>query len=281
MEDDIPFPMGSLTDDQTDAAEEYQIPVEELIPNSVRHGLDPQTLSKPLDPAVYGYDINQMRERPWAKPGADKSDYFNYGFEEESWRAYCALQAQGIQSLRARADKFIAEILSSNGAAQSSASPVGGFQSTYGAQAADRSKFYKTQLCNSYLAGSCPKGLSCNFAHGQAELRQFVYSGDRPMAPAAAPMPPAVPIPTGLPPLASMPPLMPTLMPPQMPRPTGEGVLSAPAMPYVPMQTPIMSAPVMPPQPQPLSVAALPKGPAGFRMVPAQKRDRSPDNMTY
>jgi hypothetical protein len=31
-------------------------------------------------------------ERPWNKPGADITDYFNYGFNEESWNAYCKKQ---------------------------------------------------------------------------------------------------------------------------------------------------------------------------------------------
>lgn len=285
MADDIPF--GSLTDDLQDAADgnQHEIPVEELIPNSVRYGLDPQTLSKPLDPSIYGYDISQMKERPWAKPGADKSDYFNYGFDEESWKAYCALQAQGIQSLRARADKFVAEILASNGAAQSSVNPTGGYlHGPYGTQPPpERSRYYKTQICSSYMTGTCTKGPACNFAHGQHELRPYSHAGDRPPVSVGmgAPMPPPVPVTAGVPPLVSlpsMPPMMPPTIPP--PRPSGgEGVLSAP-MPFVPQQ-PMMAPPVVQQQPQPISVSALPKGPAGFRMVPAQKRDRSPENMTY
>lgn len=31
-------------------------------------------------------------EKPWLQPGADVSDYFNYGFDEESWRIYCERQ---------------------------------------------------------------------------------------------------------------------------------------------------------------------------------------------
>ncbi|TGZ84918.1 Fip1-domain-containing protein [Ascodesmis nigricans] len=31
-------------------------------------------------------------EKPWRKPGADVSDYFNYGFDEFTWTAYCAKQ---------------------------------------------------------------------------------------------------------------------------------------------------------------------------------------------
>ncbi|KAM4549133.1 uncharacterized protein fip1l1a [Odontesthes bonariensis] len=32
-------------------------------------------------------------KKPWRKPEADISDYFNYGFNEETWSAYCKKQA--------------------------------------------------------------------------------------------------------------------------------------------------------------------------------------------
>lgn len=50
-----------------------------------------------------------MDDKPWRKPGADITDYFNYGFNEETWRAYCERQKQmrlnesgvGLQGLSA------------------------------------------------------------------------------------------------------------------------------------------------------------------------------------
>lgn len=33
-----------------------------------------------------------MVEKPWQKPGADISDYFNYGFDERTWRMYVQKQ---------------------------------------------------------------------------------------------------------------------------------------------------------------------------------------------
>ena len=33
-----------------------------------------------------------MDDRPWRKPGADITDYFNYGFTEETWNTYCERQ---------------------------------------------------------------------------------------------------------------------------------------------------------------------------------------------
>jgi len=31
-------------------------------------------------------------EKPWRKPGSDVTDYFNYGFDEFTWTAYCQKQ---------------------------------------------------------------------------------------------------------------------------------------------------------------------------------------------
>ncbi|KAI8990654.1 hypothetical protein BD414DRAFT_535932 [Trametes punicea] len=69
-------------------------------------GLDPNTLppatappSHPsINPSMPGmidgrsileYDLNAMAEKPWRRPGSDLSDWFNYGFDEISWEAYC------------------------------------------------------------------------------------------------------------------------------------------------------------------------------------------------
>ena len=40
----------------------------------------------------YDYDIASMEDKPWRKPGADISDWFNYGFNEETWQAYSEKQ---------------------------------------------------------------------------------------------------------------------------------------------------------------------------------------------
>ncbi|KAH8110680.1 hypothetical protein DFH11DRAFT_760107 [Phellopilus nigrolimitatus] len=69
-------------------------------------GLDPSTLpptrappSHPvIDPNVPGVfdgrsifeiDMTNLAEKPWRRPGSDLSDWFNYGFDELSWEAYC------------------------------------------------------------------------------------------------------------------------------------------------------------------------------------------------
>ena len=35
---------------------------------------------------------SEYDDKPWRKPGTDLSDYFNYGFNEDSWFKYCDRQ---------------------------------------------------------------------------------------------------------------------------------------------------------------------------------------------
>ncbi|CAG8827829.1 2731_t:CDS:2 [Gigaspora margarita] len=44
--------------------------------------------------SIYDVDLNSVEDKPWRKPGADVTDYFNYGFNEYIWKAYCAKQKQ-------------------------------------------------------------------------------------------------------------------------------------------------------------------------------------------
>ncbi|KAF5368170.1 hypothetical protein D9758_018422 [Tetrapyrgos nigripes] len=39
--------------------------------------------------SIFEVDINAMADKPWRRPGSDISDWFNYGFDEISWEAYC------------------------------------------------------------------------------------------------------------------------------------------------------------------------------------------------
>lgn len=39
-------------------------------------------------------DAKALIDRPWLAPGADPTDWFNYGFEEETWKLYCQKQIQ-------------------------------------------------------------------------------------------------------------------------------------------------------------------------------------------
>ncbi|TPX41475.1 hypothetical protein CcCBS67573_g10574 [Chytriomyces confervae] len=41
---------------------------------------------------LFDLDLDGVEDKPWRKPGADITDYFNFGFNEVSWRAYCNKQ---------------------------------------------------------------------------------------------------------------------------------------------------------------------------------------------
>lgn len=47
-------------------------------------------------PTIFNYNFDRPRsEKPWLNPQNDISDYFNYGFNEETWRVY-VLQIQEL-----------------------------------------------------------------------------------------------------------------------------------------------------------------------------------------
>ena len=41
---------------------------------------------------MYEFNLDSIEDKPWRKPGADITDYFNYGFNEDTWKAYCEKQ---------------------------------------------------------------------------------------------------------------------------------------------------------------------------------------------
>ncbi|KRY77654.1 Pre-mRNA 3'-end-processing factor FIP1, partial [Trichinella pseudospiralis] len=41
---------------------------------------------------IFDVDIATIEAKPWREPGADVTDYFNYGFTEETWQTYCERQ---------------------------------------------------------------------------------------------------------------------------------------------------------------------------------------------
>ncbi|KAI5188543.1 hypothetical protein NECID01_0156 [Nematocida sp. AWRm77] len=45
---------------------------------------------------TYGIDSDTIADKPWKKPGEDITDYFNYGFNEVTWKEYISKQ-KGIR----------------------------------------------------------------------------------------------------------------------------------------------------------------------------------------
>uniref|UniRef100_A0A1I7T621 Pre-mRNA 3'-end-processing factor FIP1 n=1 Tax=Caenorhabditis tropicalis TaxID=1561998 RepID=A0A1I7T621_9PELO len=93
VEEDNPF------GDDEDSDEEgggVQVTIRKLEPTekpAARQGkLDLDLTATINDKPIYDLDLAQMEDRPWRKPGADITDYFNYGFTEETWNLYCERQ---------------------------------------------------------------------------------------------------------------------------------------------------------------------------------------------
>ncbi|GJQ13230.1 hypothetical protein GpartN1_g5021.t1 [Galdieria partita] len=65
-----------------------------------RGGIDLSLVPKPpadfpgahIDYSVFENEIDSLEEKPWREKGAELSDYFNYGFTEDTWREYCRRQ---------------------------------------------------------------------------------------------------------------------------------------------------------------------------------------------
>lgn len=55
---------------------------------------------------IFDFEIDKLEEKPWLRPGADISDYFNYGFDENTWKAYCARQREIREDIGAPAFHF-------------------------------------------------------------------------------------------------------------------------------------------------------------------------------
>ncbi|KAL0569986.1 Cleavage polyadenylation factor subunit fip1, partial [Marasmius crinis-equi] len=51
--------------------------------------IDPEESGMLDGRSIYEVDIGNMSDKPWRRPGSDISDWFNYGFDEISWEAYC------------------------------------------------------------------------------------------------------------------------------------------------------------------------------------------------
>lgn len=73
-------------------------------PQQPLKGVDVEAPGTINDVPTFDYDLADVKDedKPWRKPGADITDYFNYGFSEESWILYCMKQKR----LRAENSNF-------------------------------------------------------------------------------------------------------------------------------------------------------------------------------
>ncbi|EHY52897.1 hypothetical protein HRR83_009415 [Exophiala dermatitidis] len=64
---------------------------------------------KPILSTDLDVDFPTESSKPWRKPGADITDYFNYGFDEFTWASYCLKQQQmpkEVQQIRQEAEQL-------------------------------------------------------------------------------------------------------------------------------------------------------------------------------
>ncbi|KAI7865939.1 Fip1 motif-domain-containing protein [Spinellus fusiger] len=57
-------------------------------------------------------DLDSVEDKPWRKPGADITDFFNYGFNEVTWRAYCMKQKMLRDNKKIMGDMDMADFMS-------------------------------------------------------------------------------------------------------------------------------------------------------------------------
>ncbi|KAJ7103162.1 hypothetical protein B0H15DRAFT_196969 [Mycena belliarum] len=51
--------------------------------------IDPNATGMMEGRPIIDVDLSSMTDKQWRRPGSDVSDWFNYGFDELSWEAYC------------------------------------------------------------------------------------------------------------------------------------------------------------------------------------------------
>ncbi|KAH9617817.1 hypothetical protein KSS87_020627, partial [Heliosperma pusillum] len=48
----------------------------------------------PRHRTIFDVDIDSLEQKPWTHSGVDMTDYFNFGFDEGTWKSYCQLVEQ-------------------------------------------------------------------------------------------------------------------------------------------------------------------------------------------
>lgn len=66
----------------------------QAVPGSASNVFDISSVAMLDGESLLDIDIEGFDEKPWRKPGADITDYFNFGFNEASWKQYCYKQKQ-------------------------------------------------------------------------------------------------------------------------------------------------------------------------------------------
>jgi len=54
-----------------------------------QNSIDPDAIGTMDGRSIIDVDLSALADKPWRRPGSDLGDWFNYGFDEVSWEAYC------------------------------------------------------------------------------------------------------------------------------------------------------------------------------------------------
>ncbi|KAK9451443.1 Fip1 motif-domain-containing protein [Limtongia smithiae] len=79
----VPGQQSKLTDSKPDGPKDEAKPAV---------GIELDKIPEINGTALTQMDLDSFEDKPWRKPGADITDYFNFGFDEFSWTTYCLRQ---------------------------------------------------------------------------------------------------------------------------------------------------------------------------------------------
>ncbi|KAI8368262.1 uncharacterized protein BYT42DRAFT_124492 [Radiomyces spectabilis] len=77
-------------------------------------GIDLEAVGEFNGQPITEVDLDMVEDKPWRKPGADITDFFNYGFNEITWRAYCAKQKMLRENKKMMGDMDMADFMPMN-----------------------------------------------------------------------------------------------------------------------------------------------------------------------
>lgn len=97
-EDGTPNKRGTQSRPAADSKPGHEYP--EVRVSTMDLNADPiyEPIGKPITELDFDADLAE-HDKPWRRPGADQSDYFNYGFDEFTWATYCMKQKNMRTSL--------------------------------------------------------------------------------------------------------------------------------------------------------------------------------------
>nr|XP_055042845.1 pre-mRNA 3'-end-processing factor FIP1 isoform X4 [Misgurnus anguillicaudatus] len=85
-DDDVCVTIGDI---KTGGSQSLSLGSSSISLNIKSSGCKSRVLEVDAEGNVLETDGEPFEEKPWRKPGADLSDYFNYGFNEDTWKTYC------------------------------------------------------------------------------------------------------------------------------------------------------------------------------------------------